>query len=230
MVRQLALGSFGFLLLNSSGVPSTRAAEVAPYDQYADNYDSLNGGTSAQLLGFDELREFLVGQASGDVLEVGVGTGLNLPLYQRAKLQSLTVVDASLGMLDQAAAKSRILPVQPILKLRQASVEHLPFEADMFDTVVDTFSLCVYSEPVAALKEMRRVVRSGGRVLLLEHNRSPNPVLAKYQDLTARTVANMSKGCVYNQDVRDLVEKSGLKVIQITPALGGLIQVVVAGK
>jgi ubiquinone/menaquinone biosynthesis C-methylase UbiE len=70
------------------------------------------------------------------------------------------------------------------LVVHQASVQNLPFEDSSFDSVVDTFSLCVYPDPLAALREMRRVVRPGGRVFLLEHNRSPNPLLGAYQVLS----------------------------------------------
>jgi len=116
------------------------------------------------------------------------------------------------------------------LAVHQASVQNLPFEDSSFDSVVDTFSLCVYPDPLAALREMRRVVKPGGRVFLLEHNRSPNPLLGAYQDVTAGPVAAMSKGCVYNQDVRRLAESAGLEVVRVTPALGGLIQAVEARK
>jgi len=172
----------------------------------------------------------MVKQARGEVLECGVGTGLNLPLYDATKVQSLVAIDLSQGMLDQAVDRARPLPISPVLSLQQATVEALPFEASSFDSVVDTFSLCVYPDPLAALREMRRVVRPGGRVLLLEHNRSPNPLLGAYQDLTAQPVAAMSKGCVYNQDVRQLAERAGLEIVQMTPALGGLIQAVEARK
>mmetsp|Transcript_30167 Transcript_30167/g.57934 ORF Transcript_30167/g.57934 Transcript_30167/m.57934 type:complete len:278 (-) Transcript_30167:321-1154(-) len=210
-------------------VPSEAALPTA-YDTFAKDYDSLNDGTGAKLLGLEDLRRLLLAQASGDVLECGVGTGLNLPLYNPANVKSISAIDLSEGMLSQASIRAAELPLRSRLTLLQGNVESLPFENESFDTVVDTFSLCVYPDPLAALMSMRRVVRSGGRILLLEHNRSPNGVLGAYQDLTAQPVAKMSKGCVYNQDVRSLVQQAGLEVVTIKPALGGLIQAVEARK
>ena len=100
-----------------------------------------------------------------------------------------------------------------------------------FDTVVDTFSCCVFPDPQAAINEMSRVLRPGGRLLLLEHNRSPNPLLGAYQDLTADTVANAGgKGCYWNQDVPRMVRAAGLDIVQRSDRLGGLIVLLVAQK
>ena len=83
---------------------------------------------------------------------------------------------------------------------------------------------CVYGSPLAALREMRRVCKAGGRVILLEHSRSSNGAVAAYQDATAVGAARFGgKGCVYNQDVTRLAELSGLRVVRGREALGGLV-------
>lgn len=146
----------------------------------------------------------MTAQARGDVLEVAVGTGLNLPLYawQSRQLTSLTGVDISAGMLDAAAGRVGSLPGARLaaqwpaqaaaaadadadasvpVRLQQADAGALPFSDASFDAVLDTFSLCVFDRPGPALAEMARVLRPGGRLLLLEHSRSDNPLLGAYQ-------------------------------------------------
>ena len=117
------------------------------------------------------------GPFAGRVLEVGCGTGLNLPLYSPAEVASVTAVDLSAGMLAEARRAAASVPVTFV----QADVEQLPFAAASFDTVVSTFSLCVFPDPLAALKSMVRVVKPGGAVLLLEHNRASLALLGAYQ-------------------------------------------------
>lgn len=122
-------------------------------------------------------------QARGDVLEVGVGTGLNLPFYNWSNMTTLTGADISEGMLREAAARVQSaanLQQANLTSLVQADVTQLPFPDCSFDAVVDTFSLCVFARPQEALAEMARVLRPGGRLLLVEHSRSDNPVLGAY--------------------------------------------------
>jgi methyltransferase OMS1 len=155
------------------------------YDRAAPTYDALDGGTIADTLGLTRLRTEATGLCTGKVLEVGVGTGLNLPLYDARRCERLTAVDLSAGMLAEAssaaAARSSSLPVE----LLQMDAEALSFGDSSFDCVLDSFSLCVYAHPQTALAEMRRVCRPGGRVVLLEHARSDATPLALYQDATA---------------------------------------------
>jgi ubiquinone/menaquinone biosynthesis C-methylase UbiE len=109
-------------------------------------------------------------------------------------------------------------------------VEKLDYSDGYFDSVVDTFSLCVFPRPDRALREMARVVRPGtGRVLLLENSRSSNALLGAYQDLTASFIAdNGGKGCRWNQDVIALVKEAGLEILEAKPISGGLFVLIEA--
>ena len=157
------------------------------YDKFSSTYDELDGGVAAGVLGLERERASMIGSASGLVLEVAVGTGLNLPMYKfrqagRGKVDKLVAIDLSTGMLSQARSKSASLKLDEAqIELKVMDVEKLEFPDATFDTVVDTFSLCVFQDPVAALREMKRVCKPGGRILLLENSISDNGLLAAYQ-------------------------------------------------
>jgi methyltransferase OMS1, mitochondrial len=215
--------------------PTAADAIGAAYDGYSSSYDELDGGPVASALGFTAARRELLSRAAGDVLEVGVGTGLNLRLYPAGVLASFTAVDISEGMLGRARLVASTVPALaptagPPPRLLRADVADLPFSDASFDTVVDTFSLCVFPDPSAALRSLARVVRPGGRVLLLEHARSRRfRPLALYQDVTAGAVARTGgKGCLWNQDVLALVERAGLRAVAVDESLAGLVVAVEA--
>lgn len=226
------------LVASAAAAPASSAAAEElreDYDGYSTDYDALDGGPLAKWLGLDAARAQLVGRARGRVLECGVGTGLNLPFYQRGgRVESLDAIDLSPGMLRGARAKAEGLGLGGqgggsfSVRFHERDVARLEgFAANSFDSVVDTFSLCVYPDPVAALREMGRVVKAaseGGRVLLLENSRSKQPLLGAYQDLTAQTLARDfgGKGCVWNQDVEALARQAGLRVVEARPIAGGL--------
>lgn len=202
------------------------------YDGYAASYDELDGGIAAAQLGFPALRQQLLSGAHGSVLETAVGTGLNLPFYDTGAVTSLTAIDLSRGMLDQAGQRAARLGLANTVQLVQGDVECLQqlFDGRTFDTVVDTFSLCVFPYPAAAIRSMAACLRPGGTLLLLEHSRSDFALLGAYQDLTAQAVAATSKGCRWNDNVSQLVEATGLRIQQSKRHVGGLIVSIVAVK
>lgn len=206
------------------------------YDTYATSYDQIDGGIASELFGIDAARKFIIQKARGKVLEVGVGTGLNLQYYNTGgdQVTSLDVVDISDGMLQEAVKKVSTLsnmhniPINFIKADMTAQlVQKLGMES--YDTIVDTFSMCVLGDVGAqqSLDQMSRVVRrDGGQVLLLENSRSSNIFLGRYQDATAETAANVGgRGCIYNQNIRQLIQSNKrLQIVDETEFAAGLFR------
>ncbi|KAL0037084.1 hypothetical protein WJX77_012094 [Trebouxia sp. C0004] len=210
-------------------VPSTNQT-ASQYDSYATQYDQLDTGAAAEAFGIPQLRQTLISAAYGNVLEVAIGTGINLPLYNRRQVQKLVGLDLSQGMLQQAQGKVHTDGQGLQVSFQQGDVECLPFGSNSFDCVVDTFSLCVFPKPLQALKELARVLAPDGKLLLLEHSRSKLPLLGWYQDVTLPAVAAMGKGCKWNQDLTSLLAAAGLEVIKLRTSLAGVITLVEAKK
>jgi ubiquinone/menaquinone biosynthesis C-methylase UbiE len=175
------------------------------YDLFARYYDCVEGVPS--LLGLSKLRQQMMKQASGRVLEVAVGTGKNLPYYPPDC--RIIAADLSREMLNVAQKRAAKLSMDVSFLL--ADAEALPFPDETFDTVVSSLSTCTFPDPVAALKEMARVCRPTGKVLLLEHGRSDREWLARFQDRTADRHARQL-GCHWNRNSLDLVRRAGLKI------------------
>ena len=208
------------------------------YDTYASTYDDLDGGSAASALGIDAARSSLLSKARGHVLEIGVGTGLNLNRYNFGVggVTALTLVDISDGMLNEAKSKLSSLGLPSNIHVefvRADATKDLAerFGRNTFDTVVDTFSLCVMGNNGArgCLEQMRDVVKpadQGGRILLIENTRSHNPLLGLYQDATAETASQMGgKGCVYNQDVTAILKSTkGLDTLHEEAFVAGLFR------
>ena len=124
-------------------------------------------------------RERTAGAAEGRVLDIGIGSGLNLPFYGR-KAREIFGLDPSLPLL--ARAQSKTLRMQTSLHLLEGSAERIPLADHSIDTIVMTWTGCSIPEICAALEEMRRVLRPGGRLLFVEHGRAPEPSVARWQD------------------------------------------------
>jgi ubiquinone/menaquinone biosynthesis C-methylase UbiE len=147
------------------------------WDRYAPRYDKEIRFWERVM--FAGGREWVCTQAAGETLEVAVGTGLNLPFYPAEV--TLTGVDLSPAML--AVARERAAGLGRVVSLREANAEQLPFDDGSFDTIVCTLALCSIPNDRAAIAQMYRVLRPGGRLLLLDHVAAPNPLLRAGQRL-----------------------------------------------
>jgi methyltransferase OMS1, mitochondrial len=211
--------------LNVSAAPcSCHDRSQEAFSRQAVSYDD-DIGKEEFFMGVKLLRWWLLRQMSGRVLEVACGTGRNLEYLvphsegREGGVTSLTMVDSNEEMLAVAKGKARSFLQSgrvgslDAVKVVRASAASLPFEDGSFDSVCDTFGLCSMDDPVAALKEMRRVCAKGGRVYLLEHGRATwewlNSILDRSSD------AHFAKwGCRANKDIEKLVAASGMTVLE----------------
>jgi ubiquinone/menaquinone biosynthesis C-methylase UbiE len=177
------------------------------YNRFARSYDWVEG--IPDLLGVSRLRRRLLKRASGKVLEVAVGTGRNLQFYPSDC--QIATLDVSNEMLNVARKRAAKLSMDISFFLGDAEV--LPFPDKSFDTVVSSLTTCTFPNPAAALREMRRVCKSAGKILLLEHGRSDREWLGRFQDRTADRFAKQL-GCHWNRESLELVREAGLKVVE----------------
>lgn len=155
-------------------------------------------------------RALVVPQAEGNVLELGIGSGLNLPHYDPSKVSKLTGVDPSLRMRELGAA--RLAAAQFPVDLIGLAGEDLDLPAACMDTVVVTFSLCTIPDPGRALQAARRVLKPGGKLLFLEHGRSPDAGVATWQDRLNAAWKILACGCNLNRNVTNMVESGGFRL------------------
>jgi SAM-dependent methyltransferase len=170
---------------------------VALRDRLAPVVFDVVGGPMEKKPVVIETRRKLLAGAEGRVLEVGAGTGFNLPHYPEG-LAELVVTDELDGML--ARARRRAERAGRTLATTKAPVEHLPYPDASFDTVVASLLLCSVRDQDRALAEIRRVLKPGGRYLFLEHVRSTDPKIARRQDRLERLWGVVAFGCHPNRD------------------------------
>ncbi len=172
-------------------------------------------------LGLRQQRERLCSSAQGRVLEIGIGTGLNVPFYTGAA--EVVGIDTHKGMLKRAVHRTWESPTP--VRLVTADALHLPFSDDHFDSAVVGFSLCTIPDPESALEETARVVRPGGRLYFLEHVKSPRPRMAGFQDRIHPVWVRVSGGCRPNRDTEQLLRDSSWTIDKLWVSdSGGLIQ------
>jgi ubiquinone/menaquinone biosynthesis C-methylase UbiE len=176
---------------------------------FAANYDRMI--SRSEEAGLRDLRHELLASADGRVLEIGGGTGANLAHYD-GTIESLVVTEPDPSMLRRLQSKAR--EQAPLAKVLRAPAEDLPFEDASFDTVVSTLVLCGVDDQTRSLREIRRVLRPGGQLLFLEHVRSDDSGLARFQD-RMNWLNRIVVGCDCNRPTLATIEAANFTVAKL---------------
>ncbi|MGH2531716.1 MAG: class I SAM-dependent methyltransferase [Thermomicrobiales bacterium] len=192
------------------------------YDKRASTYDASVGRGERLVLG--DLRQRFGAELRGETLEVAVGTGLNLPYYTDAVTRAVAV-DLSHGMMTIARERARALGRQ--VAFAQMDAQRLAFPDATFDSVAISLALCTVPDPVAALRELARVCRPDGRVVLLEHVLSPVPPVAWLERLLS-PVQERFIGCHLNRRTIETARSMGFAIESERRRLAGVFRLVVA--
>ncbi|HEY3946029.1 MAG TPA: class I SAM-dependent methyltransferase [Solirubrobacteraceae bacterium] len=176
---------------------------------FAGLYDHMTARTEKS--GLSAHRQALLAAASGDVLEIGAGTGANLAHYGE-RVRALTLTEPEKPMIRRLQKR---LQQRPDAKALRAPAEDLPFNDDRFDTVVSTLVLCTVDDQPRALREIRRVLRPAGRLLFIEHVRSDDEKLARLQDRMMPINLRIGHGCHCNRSTLDGIRDAGFDVSEL---------------
>lgn len=167
----------------------------------------------------DPLREETAGQASGVVLEVGAGTGLNFALYRPERVERVEATEPDRAMLAYARERARAAAVP--ITLTQASVSALPFADATFDSVVVTLVFCSVPNPLQGLEELKRVLKPEGTFFMVEHVRSERAWVGRLQDALVPVTTRLFGNCHWNRDTARMVQEAGWVITQLRRVQGG---------
>jgi SAM-dependent methyltransferase len=159
---------------------------------------------------FGEYRRRSLEPARGNTLEIGFGTGLNLPYYPQT-VTRLTAIDSENMLEDRVENRVASCPF-PVTRMRLDAQGRLPFEDHSFDTVVTTLTLCSIPDAAAALNEIRRALKPGGLYVFFEHGRSDDPKVARRQDRFNPIQKIIGAGCNMNRRIDELIENAGFEI------------------
>jgi ubiquinone/menaquinone biosynthesis C-methylase UbiE len=175
---------------------------------FAAGYDHIMSGPEKATLRAH--REALIPQASGRVLEIGGGTGANLPFYEG--VETLTLTEPERPMVRRL--ERRLQQGSRAANVLRAPAEDLPFEDDSFDAVVSTLVLCTVDDQPRAVRELRRVLKPGGRLMFIEHVRADDERLARWQDRLNGLQTRIGHGCNCNRPTIRTIGEAGFEITQ----------------
>jgi ubiquinone/menaquinone biosynthesis C-methylase UbiE len=205
--------------------PSATEATRRRYQSLSRIYDAMEGLAEGRYRPWRENLWLLVSDSR--VLEAGVGTGKNMPFYPANV--SITAIDLTPGMLQRAQKRAADLGLASRVDLRLGDVQELDFPNSVFDTAIATFVFCSVPDPVLGLSELKRVVKPGGRILLLEHMRSANPFWGAIMDFLNPVVVRMM-GANINRRTVENVRSTGLEIERVEDLGGGGIFKLIAAR
>ncbi len=155
-------------------------------------------------------REKIVPNASGTVLEIGIGSGLNIPFYNNSKIDKIYGLDPSIQLCKKAIKKAEEINMN--IDFLFEGAEEIKLKSNSIDTVVITYTLCSIPNPMDALKEIKRVMRSDGNILFCEHGIAPDIKVSKWQNRINPIWGKLFGGCNINRDIPSIISNSGFKV------------------
>ncbi len=158
-------------------------------------------------------REKVIPLASGNVLEIGIGSGLNLTFYDKSKVNHLTAIDPSVEVWKKNIVDTNNLSFE--FDFIKAFSENIPADNNSFDTVVITYTLCSIKDTTRAFEEIRRVLKPNGKLIFCEHGKAPDAGIERWQNIVNPFWKIVGGGCNLNKDIPLLIENNGLKIKKI---------------
>ncbi len=156
-------------------------------------------------------REKIVPLAEGDVLEIGIGSGLNLPFYDPQKVRKIWGLEPSEGM--RRLAEKNLEGMNLDLEFIDLPGEEIPLEANSVDTVLMTYTLCTISDAATALEGMRRVLKPSGRLLFCEHGAAPEENIRRWQNRLNTGWSKIAGGCNMNRNIPEMINAAGFHIV-----------------
>ena len=173
----------------------------------------------------EPLRKEVIGQIHGVVLEVGAGTGLNFPIYSPERVERVEAVEPDSAMLRYA--RERVKSARVPVTLTQAPTESLPFDDETFDSAVATLVFCSVTDPMKGFSEVRRVLKPGGILLLIEHVRAQGAFAQQIQNMITPLTKRVAGNCHWNRDTERNVINTDFVIESRRDAGGGVQRMVV---
>ena len=158
-------------------------------------------------------RKKVVPNAEGIVLEVGIGSGLNLPFYDNSKVTQIWGLDPSEELSSMAKETAKNLDID--VKFISGGAEEIPLPDNYFDTALVTYTMCTIPEVIRANIEIKRVLKSTGKLIFCEHGKAPDLNIAKWQSRIDPIWGKLAGGCHLNRDIPSILEDSGYKIIEL---------------
>jgi len=155
-------------------------------------------------------REKIVPQAEGRILEIGMGSGINIGYYKPNKVEKLWGLEPSIGMRKKAKARVEAAPFE--LEWLDLPGEEIPLDNKSVDTIVLTYTLCTIPDWLSAVKQMRRVLKPGGKLLFSEHGKAPDLAVRKWQERINPYWMKVAGGCHLNRDIPNLLREGGFEI------------------